>query len=344
MFVSLGRFAAEAETILPGCTVYLTGSASMGDYREGWSDIDLLILAADDLTADQAYALADLRQILQEREPGNLYYNRIEGGAVSVGGYLTGAVCYAVYWGTTGQRVRDGYTADVFAQAAMERWILLRGPDVRNELEKPTPGMLYDGVKKHWETVRDHGVATKNPLYRCGWMLDISRCLYTLKTGRVTSKTAAGETALRMGWCPDEDVLRDALAVRYDPIHTRREIPDDAILRFNGVLEEALSHPMVTEPCFCGHDCGRCLVRCGDSRALDFYRDEMGISLNPEDLHCGGGRSESVMKLCRDCPMRKCCRERGLDFCIDCESPCSTYLNYVKKYVNKAGQCDETAD
>ncbi len=344
MFVSLEKFAAEAEKILPGCTIYLTGSAAMADYREGWSDIDLLILAKDALTADHANVLVNLRQIMQAQEPENPYYGRIEGSAVSLEGYLTGEVRYSVYWGTSGQRVKTGYTADVFEQASMDRWRLLCGADLRDRLEKPVPESLYHAVKKHWETVRDYGVSTKNPLYRCGWMLDIARCLYTLKTGRVISKTCAGETALRLGWCPDEEALRDALAVRYDPMRTRREISDDAVRRFNAVLEEALSHPMVTDPCYCGHDCGRCMVRCGDPRAADFYRNEMGISMMPEELYCGGGHSDSVMQLCAGCPMRNCCRGKGLESCIDCETPCTTYLEYGKKYVNKVGQTDETAD
>ncbi len=342
MFVSLRKFADEAEKILPGCTVYLTGSAAMGDYREGWSDIDLLILAEEDLSSDQAYALLNLRQEMQQTDPENPYYSRIEGGAVSIDGYLTGAICYAVYWGTSGQRVKDGYTPDVFARSAMDRWILLRGKDLRDRMEKPSPEMLYNAVKKHADTIREHGISTQNPMYRCGWMLDMARCLYTLKTGRVISKTGAGETALRLGWCPDEDALKDALDVRRDPLSVHRHIPDSAILRFLDVLEKELSRPMVKDPCYCGHDCGRCMVHHGDPRAMEFYRDVMGISVKPEELCCGGGHSDEVMSLCGQCPMRNCCRNKGLLTCIDCEEPCRTYLEYVKKFVNKMGLIDVT--
>lgn len=178
-------------------------------------------------------------------------------------------------------------------------------------------------------------------------MLDIARCLYTLKTGRVVSKTYAGETALRLGWCPDEDALRDALAVRCDPTLTKW-ISDESIARFNAVLGEALEHPMPTDPCYCGHDCGRCLVRLADERgsacmrkqAQEFYRDTMNLTLTDDELHCSGGRSDAVMHLCADCPMRKCCRERGIGFCIDCGNPCDLYLEYAGKYVNRMGQAE----
>jgi len=340
MFVSLEKFIRAAEGILPECTAYLMGSAAMDDYREGWSDIDLLILAKVELTPEQADSLLNLRQKMLESEPENPYYRRMEGGAVSAEGFLTGRESRAVYWGTSGQRITAGYAADVFALAAMDRWSLLRGDDLRKRMRKPSPEMLYEAVKTHVGTIRQHGISTKNPIYRCGWMLDLARCLYTLRTGRVTTKTGAGETAVRLGWCPDADALRVALEVRYHPKNADRTVPDSAILAFLEVLAEELCRPMVTDPCYCGHDCGRCMVRCGDRRAADFYRRKMGITLTQEELYCRGGRSESVMKLCRECPMRNCCRNKGIHSCIDCTEPCRTYLEYTAEYVNKTGQID----
>lgn len=338
MFVSLEKFVGAVREILPGCTVYLTGSAAMDDYREGWSDLDLLILTPDGLAEDAAEALLNLRQRMTEAEPGNSFYRKIEGGAVPADAFFCGRRERAVYWGTRGERIADGYAADVFTLAAKDRWILLCGTDLRDGVTEPTPEMLYAAVKRHARTIREHGIGTENPMHRCGWLLDTARCLYTLKTGRIIPKTRAGETALRLGWCPEPEALRDALAVRMDPMTQRRDIPDSAILSFLAVLEEELCRPMAADPCFCGHDCGRCLVRLKDSRAAVFYREEMGIVLKPEDLCCDGGRRGNVMPLCQQCPMRICCREKGLSFCIDCEEPCRTYLDYAKAYVNRMGQ------
>ena len=338
MFVSLGKFVDAVTEILPECTVYLTGSAAMNDYREGWSDLDLLILSGTALTQDAADVLLNLRQTLSESEPGNSYYRRIEGGVVFAEVFLNCGSGRTVYWGTSDQRITAGYTADVFSLAAMDQWRLLHGEDLRNRMKKPSSEMLCNAVKKHAQTIREHGCTTKNPMYRCGWMLDTARCLYTLKTGRVTAKTNAGEIALRLGWCPDPAALHDALAVRYNPEIEKYDVSDSAILGFLEVLEEVLSRPVVTAPCYCGHDCGRCLVRCGDPSAREFYRDEMGIELKPEEMHCSGGRTESVMKLCWECPMRNCCRSEGILSCIDCRKPCRTYLEYAEQYVNRMGQ------
>ncbi|MBQ8186030.1 MAG: DUF4111 domain-containing protein [Clostridia bacterium] len=239
MLVSVNRFTDAVCAVVPDCTVYLTGSAAAGDYRHGWSDIDMLFLTRTELTADTASALVNLRQTYAD-DP---YIPRIEGGIVSADAFLSGAETVAVYWGTSGQRICGGYTSDCFTLAQAENWICLRGEDVRHRIPMPSPDALYAGVKRHWETIRDYAARTQNPMYRCGWMLDIARCLYTLKTGRVAAKTYAGEYALRNGWCPDADALRDALAVRYDPSRTRH-ITDEAIADFNAVLGDALTKGM----------------------------------------------------------------------------------------------------
>lgn len=235
MLVSVNRLTDAVCGIVPDCTVYLTGSAAIGDYHHGWSDIDMLFLAPAELTAEMASALVNLRQ----KYADDAFIPKIEGGIVHADAFVTGSKSTAVYWGTSGQRISDSFTADCFTLAQAEHWIHLRGEDIRERITKPTVDELYSGVRRHYETIRDYAAMTSNPLYRCGWMLDIARCLYTLKTGQVTSKTYAGECALQHGWCPDETVLRDALAVRYDPTLIR-QISDEAIERFNAVLGETL--------------------------------------------------------------------------------------------------------
>ena len=102
----------------------------------------------------------------------------------------------------------------------------------------------------------------------------------------------------------------------------------------------------MTDLCFCGHDCARCLVRLADehgdealaARAIAFYRDAFGVEVPREKLHCKGGRSDAVFYLCEGCPFRRCCIERGLHSCKDCAEPCTDFLEYQKKYVNRCGQ------
>ena len=54
-------------------------------------------------------------------------------------------------------------------------------------------------------------------VYSFGWLLDIARCIYTLRAGKIISKTAAGEWALQNCLFPDTDALEIALAVRRNP-------------------------------------------------------------------------------------------------------------------------------
>ena len=77
-----------------------------------------------------------------------------------------------------------------------------------------------------------------------GWLLDIARGLYTLRTGKIIAKTAAGEWALEAGLCPDADILRKAVQIRKEPLHYTKEdknVDNAVIQRFAGVLEDQLN-------------------------------------------------------------------------------------------------------
>jgi len=76
------------------------------------------------------------------------------------------------------------------------------------------------------------------------------------------------------------------------------------------------------------------------SKACDFENLVKGVKwLSTEMSPCVGG--------CRggggwgDCPLRKCCIEKGLRFCFECESfPCDT----VKRYRNRVELLEELKD
>ncbi|MBQ8551773.1 MAG: DUF3795 domain-containing protein [Clostridia bacterium] len=99
--------------------------------------------------------------------------------------------------------------------------------------------------------------------------------------------------------------------------------------------------------CYCGHDCARCITYLATikndaalrQQAREFYKDEFSIDVSIEDIHCLGGRSDDVFFLCKECPWAKCCRERGIDSCTECEVyPCKVLTAYSDKYVNKCNQ------
>ncbi len=233
---SVETMTAAIRQILAGnpCTIYLYGSVTMNDFRPGWSDIDLLCLTEhpfDDATAEQ---LLTLRQDLLLREPNHPYYRSFEGAIVPADDYLTRPSSRAVYWGTSGQRVTRCYVLDPFSQKELlNTGILVCGEDLRPRMKMPAYEDLYAGMVSHYETIRQYAVTVPRRITSYGWLLDIARCIYTLRTGEILSKTAAAEWALENNLCPVPETLRKALYVRKNSLESR-ENPD--ILDFTAVL------------------------------------------------------------------------------------------------------------
>ncbi len=197
--------------------LYLYGSAVLDDYKPGWSDVDILCLTERDIPLETAQRLTELRQTLCASLDDSIY-RAFEGAILPQKAFLEGLRCTAVYWGTSGQRLRDGYALDCFSRwELLTSGILLCGTDCRDQMTLPTYEELRQGVLAHYESIRQHGSETGESLYSCGWLLDTARCLYTLRTGKVIAKTAAGEWALQEGLCPVPDSLGRALEIRRDP-------------------------------------------------------------------------------------------------------------------------------
>ena len=197
--------------------IWLYGSAVLDDFRPGWSDIDFVALTGGPVSESQAGRMLLLRQEMLGREPGNPYYRSFEGIIAGLEEYRRQSFSRLVYWGTSGQRITDRYVPDAFSRFELARygktvyggnpWIL-PAPD-REELVK--------AVRAHYETIRKYAVQTDETLYSCGWLLDIARCIYTLRTGDVVSKTQAGIRALEEHLFPDEAPLRKTVEIRQDP-------------------------------------------------------------------------------------------------------------------------------
>ena len=132
----------------------------------------------------------------------------------------------------------------------IESSVLLYGNDIRNQLKAPEFGELYADVKRHYDTIRKYAKKTGRSIYSFGWMLDIARCIYTLRTGKIIAKTNAGEWALENNLCPDPEVLRIALEVRRSPLNHKgdkqtfdyAETLAEPIQRFADVLEKELKY------------------------------------------------------------------------------------------------------
>ena len=74
---------------------------------------------------------------------------------------------------------------------------------------------------------------------------------------------------------------------------------------------------------YCGGYCGACpIFMKTTSGKIDELVVEFGVPA--EDIACYGCRSEQLSKdWCRDCFIKTCCREKGIDTCVECDDyPC----------------------
>ena len=222
------------ESVQP--SIYLYGSVTAEDFRPGWSDIDLLVLTQEPITETQADLLLHLRQTLAARDPDTPHYRAFEGGMLDLGSFLANEDTRVVYWGTTGEKIRERHAFSAFDRASLlSNAQLLLGKDVRRHFEMPEYPEIATAALSHAMTIRQHGKGARS-LYAYGWLLDVARCLYTLVNGRLTTKTAAAQWALDEHLCPCPAELSMALTVRRQP----ELIKDESVLAYAEGLTEAI--------------------------------------------------------------------------------------------------------
>lgn len=225
---AIGVMTAELSEILgPDLhSVWLYGSVPLGDFRLGWSDIDLMVFTNAPLDEKEADRLVLLRQRLTERHPGSPYYRLFEGVVVPLEEFRAGRYRRLVYWGTSGQRVTDRWAPDAFSLYELSHdGVCLHGEPDREIFPRPSREELTAAVRGHLEAIRSCAVQTDERLYSCGWLLDIAPGVYTLRTGRVAAKTEAGEWALRTGLFDDPAPLERTLKIRRSPMEYR-DLPE----------------------------------------------------------------------------------------------------------------------
>ena len=216
---AINRMTQEIVRIMNGKVrgIWLYGSVALDDFQPGWSDIDFVALTEGMISQGQAEALLTLRQDMQKTAPDNPYYRAFEGIIADAEEYRRRAFSRLVYWGTSGQRITDRYKPDAFMRYELAQF----GKPVYGGRPWPFPAPskeeLIEAVRAHDRAIRTYAVQTDASLYACGWLLDIARCVYTLRCGGVIAKTQAGLWALEQRIFPDGAPLRKALAVRQAP-------------------------------------------------------------------------------------------------------------------------------
>ena len=227
-------------------SVWLYGSLALDDFRPGWSDIDFVAYTDGPIAPEQSEKLLSLRQSLSAAWPDNPCYACFEGAFMPFG---DGAANSVVYWGTSGQRIVTGYQLDPFARYQLcKRGVCLYGNGDRSIFSCPDRNELVRAVRRHYESIRKFAAQTGDSLYSCGWLLDIARCVYTLRFSDVIGKTAAGEWALKEDIFPDGEALEKTLEIRREPLKYRQDENTRAWLsslgpivqRYADVLEKEL--------------------------------------------------------------------------------------------------------
>lgn len=217
---AIKKMTTEIAGILDGNLygVWLYGSVVLEDFCLGWSDIDFTALSRGPITEDQAKKLLFLRQEMRKQEPDNPYYRSFEGVIAGLDEYRSRSFRRLVYWGTSGQRITDRCARDCFSELELAKY----GRAVYGDRPWPFPApdrdVLRTAVRRHYEAIRSCAVQTDESLYSCGWLLDIARCIYTLRFDDVISKTKAGLWALEEHLFSDEEALKRTLELRQRPL------------------------------------------------------------------------------------------------------------------------------
>lgn len=89
----------------------------------------------------------------------------------------------------------------------------------------------------------------------------------------------------------------------------------------------------------CGLYCPSCTLFIGnheDPERLAALTRRMGRT--PEEMKCNGCRSDTLSFYCRSCKMKSCAKEKGIDFCSECdEYPCEALTAFKAE---AAHRCD----
>ena len=144
--------------------------------------------------------------------------------------------------GPGGERIAEHYAFDSFCKKELiQNGIRLYGKDIRGQLPAPSAGDLPADIARFCDTVKKHARDTGRSLYTFGRMPDISRCLYTLRTGDISSKTSAAERTMENGLCPDPDDHAYSLMLRRKPARCKADpsVFDHAETLYGSILRYA---------------------------------------------------------------------------------------------------------
>lgn len=239
-----GEFTRLLQRHVPGLidSLYIMGSAADGDFRPGRSDLDFVAVLSRPASAGDLEALT----IVHRLYASDLTFPPLDGIWVTRADLAAGP-----------DAAGDGPTTQVGQIVEQSRgnrnpitWLALREQPLTVHGPPPDRAALWydpqrvaswtcENVESYWVgwLVRARrpfsrlGLAMLGPAAPMWGVLGISRLHYTLETGRVTSKTAAGEHALTAFDPRWQRIVGEALRIRRgvggplyrNPLTRRRE-------------------------------------------------------------------------------------------------------------------------
>ncbi|MDY6795098.1 MAG: DUF3795 domain-containing protein [Actinomycetota bacterium] len=88
----------------------------------------------------------------------------------------------------------------------------------------------------------------------------------------------------------------------------------------------------------CGLYCGVCAVLIAHHDDNDKFKERLtgvyGLK-SVEDIHCKGCLSDDLFIFCESCPIRECCKDKGIEGCHQCDDfPCE----FIEKFPLEVGK------
>jgi len=95
----------------------------------------------------------------------------------------------------------------------------------------------------------------------------------------------------------------------------------------------------IIEDSYCGLYCGACEILLAYKKAMELNKTaawedlpkEFSNHITEDEVKCLGCKTDTVFAGCQRCPIRSCAREKGVEYCIECEFyPCEL-INQMKE-------------
>lgn len=223
---ALGTYLEIVDDVAPGLIegLYVVGSAALGDWRPGHSDVDIVAVTAEPATDDDAGALATAHALLVERQP----HPDVDGPYVAWGDLVVEpATGLHRPWALGGRLHHDGECFEISPVTwyTLARYgLVVRGPSPeRLGVALDTEARIrfvVDNLRSYWSPLAAQVRAAldtgrRAPADLLEWCaLGPLRLHFTAFTGDVTSKAGAGAHGLRVAPAELHPVIDAALVVR----------------------------------------------------------------------------------------------------------------------------------